>query len=413
MPFSISAKNTTDYILLLRAASIVVQSALVLFVNLVLDYQLPWFTIFLIILAEVVFNALTFWLQTPKSVNNPKVIFGQLLADILFLTALLYFSGGATNAFVSLLLIPVAIAAVTLPYQFMLTIALLAVVSYSVLLWLMPMHVMHGNMEGHFIGMWLNFLFTAIVVVAVVSNMARAISKNRMLIAKYREQQLKQEQIVALGVASAQVTHDLATPISSIQLLADELQEVANDDQKLIISDLEKQVQRCSEKIHGFRQKTQEIRSGDKFEQHVGQLLDEVKRSCLLNYPEVNFLFNCDEHARQCVVLIDSSFLPALINLIDNAVAANMRVGQENVDISLETYVDTLSISIKDYGGGFSEQMLDNMGQLISSPKNGLGVAMLLSNASVERIHGEIVMVNHQDKSGGAIVSIKLPLIVK
>ncbi|MCH2057279.1 MAG: hypothetical protein MK214_11880 [Thalassotalea sp.] len=105
----------------------------------------------------------------------------------MFLGGLLYFSGGATNAFVSLLLIPIAIGAAALQISGVIALALAAVGIYSLLLWLMLMHIMHGNMEGHFIGMWLNFLFYSVVVCVVVMQMARTLKVKEQTIAKFRE----------------------------------------------------------------------------------------------------------------------------------------------------------------------------------------------------------------------------------
>ncbi|MBA6254075.1 hypothetical protein [Colwellia sp. MB3u-55] len=88
------------------------------------------------------------------------------------------------------MLIP--IAAVTLTPLLLGSVALLAIASYSVLLWLLPMSVMHGNMQSHFIGVWINFLFSSIVVATVVGQMARRIPQKEQAIAAFREEQLKQ-----------------------------------------------------------------------------------------------------------------------------------------------------------------------------------------------------------------------------
>ena len=101
------------------------------------------------------------------------------------------------------------------------------------------MSVMHGNMQGHFIGMGINFLFSTLVVALVVGKMARSINKQQKAIAKYRENLLKQEQVTALGVASAQITHQLATPIATVQLLAEELSEDFPDNE--IVKDMQSQ----------------------------------------------------------------------------------------------------------------------------------------------------------------------------
>ncbi len=168
------------------------------------------------------------------------------------MSLLLFFSGGATNAFVSLLLIPIAIAAVTLPPALLAFVALMAIGSYTILLCFLPMSVMHGNMEGHFIGMGINFLFSALVVALVVGKMARSINQRELAIAAYRENLLKQDQVMSLGVASAQVTHQLATPITTIQLLVDELHE--DFPENSIVIDMKSQLKCCTDSLDAFRE---------------------------------------------------------------------------------------------------------------------------------------------------------------
>lgn len=47
-------------------------------------------------------------------------------------------------------------------------------------------------MQSHFIGVWINFLFSSIVVATVVGQMARRIPQKEQAIAAFREEQLKQ-----------------------------------------------------------------------------------------------------------------------------------------------------------------------------------------------------------------------------
>ena len=58
----------------------------------------------------------------------------QLACDLLIHSALLYFTGGSTNPFVSYYLVPLAIAAVTLPWLYSLILSGIALTAYSLLL---------------------------------------------------------------------------------------------------------------------------------------------------------------------------------------------------------------------------------------------------------------------------------------
>lgn len=397
--------SSLELILALRACSITVQLSLVLFVNLFLGYALPWVPILVIIVAEVAFNGVSFVFYNNKPIQRKRHIFLQLLADILFLGALLYFSGGATNAFISLLLVPIAIGAVSLPVTSVFILALLAIGIYSLLLWLMPMHVMHGNMEGHFIAMWINFLFSTAVVSIVVAQMAKAISKKELTIAKYREEQLKQERILALGVASAQVTHDLATPIASIRLLVDEIKEDGVDD--VAIADLDNQIDRCSEKLATFRATTEEIKQNKLVQKSSQSLFKQLKQYCQLYYPQIQFEFV--ESAQQSTVFADSSLIPAMLNTINNAVTASESMGSNKVKIASKSTDNSWVVSIIDEGKGFEKSQFVKLGNDVLESDGGLGIAMLLSNASLERHNGSLFIKNHETL--GAEVVIELPNI--
>ena len=409
MLLSFKKLSSIDLILALRACSIVIQLSLVLFVNLVLGYALPWLPLLIIILVEVFFNGTSYLLYKNQSSSKSRDIFFQLFADILFLGALLYFSGGATNAFVSLLLIPIAIGAVALQISGVISLALAAVGIYSLLLWLMPMHVMHGNMEGHFIGMWLNFLFSSVVVCVVVMQMARTLKVKEQTIAKFREEQLKQERVMALGVASAQVSHDVATPIASIQLLVDEMEEEGLCTDQELLAQLKGQAEKCGEKLATFRETAEDIRSNKESIKSCTDIFNQLKNYSQLYYPAIAFDFSDTMHEGK--ISADSALIPAILNIINNAVKASEQMHSNQVKISsnIDKANSVWIVSILDYGKGFTPEQFATLGTEVYDSEQGMGIALLLSNASLERHQGKLIISNHQ--THGAEVVIKLPLM--
>lgn len=410
MKFSFNKASLIDFILALRLASIILQMLLILVVYLFLHYELPWMALMCIIAIEACFNLFCYWHPKLKGNSSSLHIVLQLIADLCFLGTLLYLSGGATNAFVSLLLIPIAIAAVTLSTQLLALVAILAVATYSLLLAVMPLHSMHGNIEGHFIGMWVNFLFSTAIVSVVISQMAKSINTQKLMMAEYREEQLKQEQIIALGVASAQVTHDLATPISSINLLVDELQEekALSENQKGSLALLKSQVERCCANLEHFRVMTLDIKNNHKKAFPLSDIIKLLKSYCHLHYPQAPIHFEVlSDIPLKGAILSDNALIPAIINVIDNAIKVSHTVEAEVV-VSFYTTLDSFYISIKDTGMGFDPQTFVHLGQQVTESKEGLGLALLLSNTNIERLQGSLTLDNH-DK-GGAVVSIRFPL---
>jgi two-component system sensor histidine kinase RegB len=397
--------NQIQLVLTLRSAAIAIQVLLIFFVNLVLVYELPWMPLFSVIVLELGFTFISFIFYRNKTQISQSALLMQICADILFLSLLLFFSGGATNAFVSLLLIPIAIAAVTLTPALLALVASLAILSYSVLLWYLPMSVMHGNMQGHFIAMGINFLFSSLVVAIVVGKMARSINQRELAIAAYRENLLKQEQVTSLGVASAQVTHQLATPIATVQLLADELSEDFPNNE--IISDMQSQLSRCSDSLDAFRTMVFDIKEQTIVATNVSDLLENLLDNLRVNYPEISVEL-VEQQATNTEIMADAALLPAILNLINNAVRATKANNSDKITLTSQVGSQNWQFTIRDYGVGFSLEKLKQLGVKPVNSEQGLGMAVFLSHASLERLGGKLALTNHHE--GGALVTLSLPV---
>jgi two-component system sensor histidine kinase RegB len=402
-------------IIVLRSVAIVIQLLLILFVNLALAYQLPWTPLLSIIAFELIFTFASFIFYQHTDITNQKnsqhLILIQICADIIFLSLLLFFSGGATNAFVSLLLIPIAIAAVTLSATLLSLVAFLAICSYSILLWVLPMSVMHGNMQGHFIGMGINFLFSALVVALVVGKMARSINKQQEAIANYRENLLKQEQVTALGVASAQITHQLATPIATVQLLVEELNEDLPNNN--IVKEMQSQLDRCRTSLADFRAMVLSIKKQSITSITSQQLLYDIEENIRVNHPEIELeLINKvlpNSGLNKSSIMADGALLPAILNLINNAVRASQANNSQALHITSQQVNNNWQLIIRDFGDGFTLKKLTELGVKPVTSKQGLGVAVFLSHASLERLGGKLTLTNH--KEGGALVTLSMPIL--
>jgi len=409
-------KNTNQIqaIIALRTIAIAIQLVLILFVNLGLSYELPWIPLVSVISLELIFTLSSYIYYRHNHLSetkaSQKAILVQICADIIFLSLLLFFSGGATNAFVSLLLIPIAIAAVTLTPLLLAVVASLAIASYSILLWSLPMSVMHGNMQGHFIGMGINFLFSALVVAIVVGKMARSINQQELAIAAYRENLLKQEQVTSLGVASAQVTHQLATPIATVQLLADELSEDFPDND--IVIDMQSQLTRCRDSLSEFRAMVFDIKEQVIKAVNCQDLFEEITDNVRINNPEVNLelLKKNDKRITKGVrINADATLLPAILNLINNAIRASKANSSKALSLTSEIDEANWQFTIRDYGKGFTLKKLNELGVKPVSSEQGFGMAVFLSHASLESLGGKLALTNHQD--GGALVTLSLPIL--
>ena len=193
--FDFQSTTAIQRVFLLRTIAIILQLSSVIAISLIMSLQIPLLPLMIIIAIETAFHLLSIFYFKNRTANHKGILI-QILADVTFLTILMYFSGGATNAFVSLLLMPIVIAAVSLPTRFLLLISVSSVLAYTGLLFNMPTHSMHHmDMSNHFIGMWANFLLSVIVVTFVVGAMANAITSRERLLAAQREEQLRKEPV--------------------------------------------------------------------------------------------------------------------------------------------------------------------------------------------------------------------------
>ena len=131
---SLPGHNQLRRLVALRSMAVTAQLLTLAGVWKILELKLDWQPMLLTIAVLAAINVFS-WLRlrSDKPVPN-KELFAQLCVDVLALSILLYYSGGSTNPFVSLYLLPLVIAAATLPGRYTWGMAALTSACYSVLM---------------------------------------------------------------------------------------------------------------------------------------------------------------------------------------------------------------------------------------------------------------------------------------
>jgi two-component system sensor histidine kinase RegB len=161
----------------LRTVAIGVQIAAIAVAHVVLDGPLPLRELSLIVGALALWNVLCY--GSVRAVQDGEVVL-HVAVDIAVFTALLYFTGGPTNPFVSLYLVPISLAATSLPARYAWLTVVLCGASYALLWWssvpLPPVHARFGSeFDLHLAGMWINFVIAAVLIALFVGRMARLV----------------------------------------------------------------------------------------------------------------------------------------------------------------------------------------------------------------------------------------------
>lgn len=408
--------QAADQVALLRTLGLLLQIGLTTFAADTFGLSLQMEPLIHVLVLEILFLSLTLALRKPLFAKESG-LFIALSLDTLFWISWLHFSGGATNAFISSLLLPIALAAVTLPIWAPWVLTAMSTLAYSLMIFTVPESPMqhHGmDMSSHYLGMWFNFVISALVMTTSVALITKRMRRQDAQLAFMREGQLRQEQLLALGTASAQMAHQLATPLSTLRLLLDEVKEESGDASALV-EEMETALGRCEHTLAELRLATESIRDRRQRPLLFGELIDGLKQKTLLLMPqtEIQWLMTCTaEKLAERSILTDMSLTPAIMALIENAARASTEtLGTAQVDISVDIAPseDQIYLQIRDYGAGIAPALLPQLGTLLIESPKGLGIALLLSHASLNRLGAELILANHPQ--GGTVAQIRFSVL--
>lgn len=408
--------GAVDQLALLRFAGLLLKIGLTFFAADTFGLSLTSPVLYWGMSLEALYLGFTFWHRSAIA-RLGSGLFIVLLVDTLFWISWLYFTGGATNAFISLLLLPTAIAAVVLPKWAPWVLALISTLAYSLMIFSVPESQMkhHGmDMSSHYLGMWFNFVISSLVLTTSVAYIAQRMRKQEVELGYMREAQLRQERLIALGTASAQMAHQLATPLASLRLLVDEAVEDAVSEPQ-VLQEMDTAIVRCEQTLNSLRMATESIRQQRKALMSAEQLSATIKQQVLLLMPEINLELSLapelDESENEPMIQTDASLLPALLALIENAGSASFAHCGESrvlVSVQLDSGHNRLCISVKDFGAGIPKEMQLQLGHKLIESERGMGMALLLSNASFERLGGQLLLSSAQE--GGTIAKVCFPV---
>ena len=375
----------------------------------VLKLDLSWIAMLLGIALLAAVNLLTLLrLRSARPVNNPE-LFAQLSVDVVVLSLLLYYAGGSTNPFVSLYLLPLVIAAATLPAAYTWSMAALTTACYS---WLMIYHIplpqkemeMDNPFNVHVMGMWMGFVISAMVVASFVVRMANAVRSRDELLAEVREEILRNERIVALGTQAAGAAHELGTPLSTMAVVIHELQHASSSEPSELhdsLSLLDEQVRICRRILDKMLSNAQE--NGASRLQAADEFMAEVLNEWQLLRPAAQYRYKGEE--RMPAISVDVTLRAALMNLLNNAMDAS----KLEIKISALCNGTQFIVEIRDEGPGLSEEVTLKAGSAFFTTKpEGRGLGLFLANATIERMGGTVRLYNRE--GGGATTEISLPI---
>lgn len=405
--FSASLQNL-GRLVLIRLLVLAAQAGSVGFAWLSGRFDLPWAELGITLGVSALLSLCTaLRLRGPWPVTELEYAI-QLGGDLVIHSVLLYYTGGSSNPFVSYYLVPLTIAAATLPWLHTLSLAGLALSSYTLLMvWSHPLELPADTQQSLLIyGMWLSFAQAAVMITFFVAKMAEELRRQEQLRAQRREESMRDQQLLAVATQAAGAAHELGTPLATMSVLLKELRQAHRNEAELQedLGLLQEQVRLCKETLQQLVRAAEAERRQSISEQTVGEWLEAVLRRWHLMRPEATYRYQCLGLGAAPRLMPPTDLSQALLNLLNNAADAC----PENLEIRLDWDAREICLSIRDHGAGVPLAIAEQLGKPFFTTKGkGFGLGLFLSQASVSRAGGTVKLYNHE--AGGTLTELRLP----
>ncbi len=413
-PFFLSAlKQNLSRLCAIRCILLAVQCAAISYAY-AIGLSLAYAPILFTQLLGLTIIVLSFWRAhpaTPWPVTEVEFLC-HLLVDSILLCLMLYLTGGASNPLVSLLLIPLTISAALLPPGNTRVITMFSLLSYTTLLFyhipvdILSTHHTPSGISPHIAGMWFTFVLSALLITYFITQMAKTLRRQEKHLQQNREDTLRDEQVLAVASLAAGAAHDLGTPLSTMRVLLTELESETSGDKSLNedIKLLGTQVERCKTSLQSLVDTAQDQMANEEVVIQTPDFIEQLLDSWRSLRPEVKLVVDIAADVSGTSVQNTPSLAQALMNLFDNAAKVS-----DLIEIAITQDCRELRIIIRDHGPGVSEELLNQIGHsLLQQSEHGLGLGLLLTHATIERIGGSIQLENHPD--GGSLTQVRVPL---
>ncbi|MCA9321854.1 MAG: HAMP domain-containing histidine kinase, partial [Planctomycetes bacterium] len=263
-------------------------------------------------------------------------------------------------------------------------------------------------------GLYVAFIVSSAVVVSFVTRVKAELSRRERDLIDERNRQASSEKIEALVTLAAGAAHELATPLSTIAVVAGELESElverhGQDDE--VLEDLRllrREVVRCRDILDQMAGRAGET-AGEGFERcTVGELLERVIEPL---HERGRLYLACPSGVAERPLRAPIRALKrALRGLVKNALEASEPYGKVSVVVSERN--GFLGFDITDSGPGMDQDVLARAGNpffTTKAPGQGMGLGLYLTRSVIERLGGSLEIESELGRGTKAQVRLPLP----
>tara|TARA_Y100000591_G_scaffold58478_1_gene46935 strand:- start:11835 stop:13115 length:1281 start_codon:yes stop_codon:yes gene_type:complete len=396
----------------LRWIAIIGQFAAINVAAFIFEYQFSFIKANTIVLIGAISNIYLASFYVKNLLSN-RTAFNFLVLDILQLTFLFYFAGGILNPFIVFLIIPSVFASLSLERKTNFILILFTLLSIIVLTFFyeetnLPLPDRTSISEYFYFSIPISLIialfflnFFAIIFAQESSLRKDALDKIQQLIAKEHE-------LVSLGGQAAAAAHSLATPLSTIKLITQELSKslIGNKDIEKDIILLTEQVERCNQILKKLSINPDIDDEFIEYELTLSNYINEIIRS-FQSISKKKFFFLNKQDTNPVKFKRSIEIIYGLRNFIGNA----NKFAKEKVFVTINSDSETTEVIVEDDGDGFPKDILDKIGEPYIrskkknfSKKSGLGLGIFIGGTLLERNFAKVTCRNSITRNGAEVI---------
>ena len=396
----------------LRWIAIIGQSISVNFVYFFLNFNFDFIICNLVIFLGILSNLFLIFIYKKTQLSD-RSAFIFLVIDILQLGALLYLTGGVTNPFIIFLLIPSIFSSSNLSFKtnsllVFLTIVIILILTFYSLDLPSPINDHFHVSPYYFYSISISLIIALIFLNYLAMSFGTQSRLRREALAKMEEVMATEHELLSLGGQAAAAAHSLGTPLSTIKIIAHDLEKQFKDkeDIKKDIELLSSQVERCNEIL---RRLTLNPVEEDEFIDKDLSMKDYLSEiiSSFKEISQKKFIFNYDQFSNVKKITKSIEIVYGLRNFIGNA----NKFSKETIYINLKSDSEITEITVEDDGNGYPKDVLSTIGEPylktkdpIEKTKTGLGLGLFIGKTLLEKNFALINCRNSKIRSGAEVV---------
>ena len=396
----------------LRWIGIIGQLISINFVYFFLNFNFDFIASNLVIFFGILSNLFLIYIYKKTQLSD-RSAFIFLVIDILQLGALLYLTGGITNPFVIFLLIPSIFSSSNLSLRtntLLVTLTAITIVFLTFYHQDLPMPIKSDLHNNHYYYYSIpTALFIALIFLNYLAMSFGTQSRlRREALSKMEEVMASEHELLSLGGQAAAAAHSLGTPLSTIKIIAHDLEKQFQDqeDVKKDIELLSSQVERCNEILKRLTLNPVEEDEFIDKDLTMRDYLNEI----ILSFKEISkkkFIFNFDQFSNVKKITKSIEIVYGLRNFIGNA----NKFSEEEIYINLKSDSEVTEITIEDDGNGYPKDVLSKIGEPylrsndpIDKSKTGLGLGLFIGKTLLEKNFASIECRNSETRTGAEVI---------